>query len=254
LVTQPEQLCPLAEGRLVTLTALRLSAFAAGFIEGIYGPEKSALPDRMRFLLPEAIASVEALTAAGHRLRASDVYRSGEKSREAVRSNKAGVQRAAYSAHNYGLAMDVDTGEVMKRWKLDKKALDDLMDAHGWVCHRMDHDPGALENWHYNFLDLPGTASGNRYRGLITKSSAPAVEQRIQDLYGAAFDLDGKAVQAALKKLGHFAGQIDGSLAGATRDALRAFQRDWDLDESGQADARTMRTLAFVALGSPGGA
>jgi peptidoglycan hydrolase-like protein with peptidoglycan-binding domain len=73
-----------------------------------------------------------------------------------------------------------------------------------------------------------------------------AVEQRIVDAYGSQFVLTGMEVQAALKKLHMYAGDVDGILGPLSRQGVFAFQRAWLLPDNGIADSRTQRVLAFV--------
>jgi hypothetical protein len=94
----------------------------------------------------------------------------------------------------------------------------------------------ANEAWHMNFL--PGHKWG--------KSSPAALEARILELYGEWFTLDALAQQLALKALRLYRGELDGDFGPLSREALRAFQRTWELPETGKADVRTQRTLAYV--------
>ena len=51
------------------------------------------------------------------------------------------------------------------------------------------------------------------------------------------------ALQARLKNLGYHPGRIDGCLGPRTRAALQRFQRDHDLDVTGEADDATKKAL-----------
>lgn len=51
------------------------------------------------------------------------------------------------------------------------------------------------------------------------------------------------AIQARLKNLGYQPGRIDGSLGPRTQAALRRFQADHDLDQTGEADDATVKAL-----------
>lgn len=226
---------------------LRVSTVSAQVLEGTYGAAGNALPDRMRYLLPEAAASVERMAAEGRKVRASDVFRDATGSLVAKQANPNGAKAPAFSAHNFGLAMDIDHAVLRARWGgISKKELDALMDGYGWVCHRIDHQIDS-ECWHYNYLDLPDSPTGQRYRGLVTTSSAGAVEQRIQDLYGASFVLSTADVQAALHEMHLYNGAIDGDVGPLTRQAISSFQRAWALPESGDATPATQRTIAYVS-------
>lgn len=228
------------------MMTLRLSYLGPDVLDGIYGDDHKSLSGAARRLVPSAAASVRALAALGKKVRASDVLRTASGSLAAVHNKPHLALRPGYSPHNYGFSVDLAVDTLMKLWGLDKRGLDQLMDEHGWVCHRQDHQRGP-EDWHYNFLELPTTPDGIRFRKYITDSSRPAVEQRIEEAHGASFTMDTAAVQAALAKLSMYAGPVDGVESKATHKAVLAFQHEWELPETGLADARTQRTLALVA-------
>ena len=223
------------------LMTLELSVVPPSSASGIYGGSKDQLPERMRFLHPEAALSL-AVMAPTRKVRCSDMLRTAESSLQA-HAEKRGVQPPGYSAHNFGLAIDIDVDYMLTQHDLNKTDLDRWMDENGWVCHRTDHANGS-ESWHYNFIGLP---DGDMYRGLIGKSSAPAVERKIQNLYGACFSMNDVEVQASLQKLHFYSGECDGKIGPLSRQAIRAFQRAWRLDDTGMLDIKVERTLAFVS-------
>jgi hypothetical protein len=53
-------------------------------------------------------------------------------------------------------------------------------------------------------------------------------------------------VQNALKQLGYYAGDINGSLGVNTRNALTAYQQDYGLDATGVVDEATVRALGLI--------
>ncbi len=53
-------------------------------------------------------------------------------------------------------------------------------------------------------------------------------------------------VQRALKELGYYAGDLNGSLGVNTRNALAAYQQDYGLDATGAVDEATVRTLGLI--------
>ena len=53
-------------------------------------------------------------------------------------------------------------------------------------------------------------------------------------------------VQRALKELGYYAGDLNGSLGANTRDALAAYQQDYGLDATGVVDEATVRALGLI--------
>ena len=53
-------------------------------------------------------------------------------------------------------------------------------------------------------------------------------------------------VQNALKQLGYYAGDINGSLGVNSRNALTAYQQDYGLDATGVVDEATVRALGLI--------
>ena len=53
-------------------------------------------------------------------------------------------------------------------------------------------------------------------------------------------------VQNALKELGYYTGDINGSLGVNTRRALTAYQQDYGLDATGVVDEPTVRALGLI--------
>lgn len=53
-------------------------------------------------------------------------------------------------------------------------------------------------------------------------------------------------VQRALKELGYYAGDLNGSLGVDTRQALTAYQQDYGLDATGAVDEATVRSLGLI--------
>jgi|SRR5215813_5571979 len=53
-------------------------------------------------------------------------------------------------------------------------------------------------------------------------------------------------VQSALKQLGYYAGDLNGSLGVDTRQALTAYQQDYGLDITGAVDEATVRALGLI--------
>ncbi len=211
---------------------------------GIYGKSGDAFPRAASLLHPDAAAAFEAFARHFAPIRCSDVFRSPEQSL-AARNQKSGVQPPGFSAHNFGLAIDVDQARMMRDHNLTKPALDKALADYGWHCHRRDGVPGAFESWHYNFLGRDSAAKP--FLALANRTTAPSVEAKILELYGAAFELDPVEAQTALASVGLYRGEADGIFGPRSKAALAAFQRSWELPATGELDARTQRTLATVS-------
>jgi len=225
---------------------LHLAALPSDRVRGVYkvGGVDGRMPARALFLQRDAAHSF--LDDLAEVVTVSDVFRSAESSLAAVREGR-GAKAPGYSGHNFGLSIDLDVPATQKAIGAGvgvnaKRVLDDWLAVRGWYCHRSDHavprwKPVPNEAWHANFL--PGHVWGN--------SSPAALEARIVELYGGAFVLDEPAQQTALATLRLYHGAIDGDLGPLSKEGLRSFQRTWNLPETGKADSRTQRTLAFVS-------
>ena len=53
-------------------------------------------------------------------------------------------------------------------------------------------------------------------------------------------------MQRALKDLGYYTGEVNGSLEVNTRNALAAYQQDYGLDATGVVDEATVRALGLI--------
>ncbi len=66
-----------------------------------------------------------------------------------------------------------------------------------------------------------------------------------------AVDRDLMQVQGQLKELGHDPGAIDGRMSPQTRTALKAFQKDYGLETTGQVDMETRAALGLGRQATP---
>lgn len=223
---------------LLQLRLVRLTG-----VVGIYGATKDQFPARMSYLQADAALAYQQ-AAKALSLRVSDMFRTAEESLRA-RAEKSGVQPPGFSAHNYGMAIDIDTDAVLKANKLDKPALDKAMESYGWWCHRKDGRRGS-EDWHYNFLGVGQAAQPYLDAAKSSTVRSAAVEARIVKTFGDDLLLTAEEAQIALAKMRLYSGEIDGKFGGGSMQALKAFQRAWKLPDTGKLDAKTERTLAYV--------
>lgn len=226
---------------------LELTELPTERVHGIYtiGGVANRMPTRALYLHPLAAASY--LTQLADVLVVSDLLRSPESSLVAVRRGR-GAQPPGFSLHNYGIALDIDIDETMRRGAFSgKPALDAFMRSRGWYCHRVDGKDGP-EAWHYNYLRAGEQLGfGPVVISPRVRSTAGYGEELIQRIHGAALQPDDRACQEALARLRMYRGTIDGDIGPQTREAVRVFQRAWGVKESGKLDARTRRTMALVA-------
>lgn len=223
------------------MLTMKLTQLPASIL-GIYGPHSNILPERMRYLHPDAARSYLALEAGPRRLRVSDMWRSAESSLQA-RREKRGVQPPGRSGHNFGFCIDLDVDWMLSQYNLTKMQLDSYMSENGWHCHRKDHLRDS-ESWHFNFFG----ADSARYLAASSSfgSTSAGLEQKIQDVYGSAFVLSAVELQTALQALKLYGGAIDGAIGPLSVEAIKAFQRTWELAPTGTAGPDTQRLLAFV--------
>jgi hypothetical protein len=229
------------------MLTIKLTPLPASTVRGIYGRAHDTMPERMRLLHPDAARDFAPIASWAI---VSDMFRTPESSLAAVRAGR-GAQPPGYSAHNYGLAVDLALDDDRKEHgdgaltllgrhlglgrRATKRELDLEMEGHGWFCHRRDHVMG-FEAWHYNHGIAPA--------GKLTSDE---IEARIVELYGAALAPDDAECQRLLTRLGCYHGEIDGDIGPRSREAARAFERAWGLNVDGVLDKRTRRTLAYVA-------
>lgn len=236
---------------MLTLALTQVSA------RGIYATKDGKLPPRWARLHPEAAAALQRVEGF-ESFVFSDMFRTPEQSLQAARE-KRGVQPPGYSAHNFGLAVDLaledfavpgvaDGGTragTLSQLKVSYPELCARLAVEGWHCHRRDGKLGA-EAWHFNWL---GPHVGVALALALVENPrtwADAAEHAIQAWYGPALVCTETEAQTALAALGLYRGELDGRFGPRSREALRAFQRTWALRETGLLDARTQRTLCVV--------
>ncbi len=207
---------------------------------GIY-PDK--LPARMRYLAPGAGASF--IADLSEFVVVSDMLRSPESSLNARRKGRGGVQRPAYSGHNYGKSIDLDVRKTLASIGLrSKRQLDEWMEARGWYCHRRDHKRKS-EEWHYNYF---GSDFSTYVRDSDTRTSAGLERMLVAEFGKWWTKMSNEDAQRALTRLGMYDGDIDGKFGPISREATRVFQRGWIPGKpvTGRLNTMTKRTLAFV--------
>jgi hypothetical protein len=219
-----------------------------GTTKGIYNTQSNgqhSLPERFLYLWPDAASSFEDMEKATGGFVYSDMLRSAEESLEACRT-KRGVQPPAYSGHNFGFSFDVAVDETLTLRGYTYTQLLDVLAQHGWFCHRRDGAAGygQSESWHFNHFG----DEAEKYLSKATPTSdwAAPLEALIETTYGDQLALDLVGVQEALASLKMYRAEVDGIMGPLTEQAIGVFQRAWRCPETGIADGRTQRTLAFV--------
>lgn len=200
---------------------------------------------RRTFLAPDAAASLAVIQADTDGLIYSEMWRDSVDSLLVKRLK--GGPLVSYSAHNYGLAVDLDVEPILKQKKIKYEDLLWLMRRRGWYCSRRDESPNQPGSEHFNFLGLGTQAEKYLAKSTQDPMTWPTIpELRIWERHGQDFQMETKEVQMKLSKLGLFTEPFTGQRDLYTREAIIAFQRAWDLTQTGSPDMTLCRTLAFV--------
>jgi hypothetical protein len=201
----------------------------------------------LKYLAPDAAASLLKLEEDFGPLDYKDFWRGPDGSLLARRIRRIS-QLPGYSAHNFGLAMDLDLEKILEEKKISYEDLLYLMAKRGWYCGRRDGQKINPEAEHFNFLGEK--EDSDRYLYCATGDPVTwqrVVEEKIYELYGDEFTYGLDVAQEQLRKLRFYSGEITGKLDMLTREAVMAFQRAWDMVVDGQTGFTFQRTLAFVS-------
>jgi hypothetical protein len=163
------------------------------------------------------------------------------------RRTRVGNHLPGYDPHNYGLALNLDVPQILDQMKISYEDLLYVMKRRGWFCHRRDGSPDSPGSGHFNFIGDNNPDEYMKHATFDPVSWDTPIETRIHERYSSDFQLSPAQVQSALQQLGFFHGAANGEFDGYTREAILAFQRAWDLAESGTWNGALQRTLAFVS-------
>lgn len=210
-------------------------------VRGIYN---NKIPAWARYLHPQACQSLLQVEAV-RPLVYTGIWRSSNASLWASK-NKQGVLLPGFSAHGYGLAIDIAIDLSVDNQKTGYSDLLELMRTYGWYCHRQDHQRG-FEDWHFNYLGKTEAAHWLSFTDQPRSATWHlAIEEKIKSLYQSSWNLSIKQCQDALKKLKFYEGKLDGIWGGLSVAALQAFQRAYTLAQNAYPTAIDMRVLAFA--------
>jgi hypothetical protein len=199
---------------------------------------------REKLLAPDAAEALIKLERDTGGLVYTDMWRDSVASLMAKRTRRAS-QLPGYSSHNYGIGFDLDVKTILQEKQIRYEDLLYLLKKRGWVCHRRDGIEGAAGYDHFSFLG----EHANKYLVKCTMDPItwdnPA-EERIFERHGKDFHVSLYKAQELLTSIGFYNGKTSGIGDLYTREAAMAFQRAWDLIETGLVDTTTCRVLAFV--------
>lgn len=196
------------------------------------------------YLAPDAALAFMAIEQDTDGLIYKDLYRDPTSSLLVRRLHRKS-QLPGYSAHNYGLAVDLDVNAILEEKKIRYEDLLYIMKKRGWICHRRDGSQDQAGSGHFTYL---GEEADHHLRVCTmdpTTWQYPA-EQIIWERYNKNFKLDTRDVQALLSKMSMYSGTFTGQNDAYTREAILAFQRAWDLTPSGSPDLTLCRVLSYV--------
>lgn len=200
---------------------------------------------RAKYLAPEAAASLKTLEKDTDGLLYTDLWHCATASLLNKRTRR-GSHLPGYSPHNFGLAIDLDLEKVLEAKKITYEDLLWILKRRYWFCHRRDGAADMPGSEHFNYLGEAGEECLQQATFDPMSWDKP-VEARIFEKHGPDFSLSPAQIQSLLKKLGFFHGEVDGNYDIYFREAVMAFQRAWDLSETGTPTMTTQRTLAFVS-------
>jgi hypothetical protein len=208
-------------------------------------PEATRGKARAKLLAPEAAVALAALEKDTGGLLYHSLWHDAA-STLLARRLRIGSHLPGYDPHGYGLALTLEGAAILESKKISYEDLLYLMKRRGWYCHRRDGK--QTENTSFQFLFLGETA--DEYTKLATfdpLSWDKPIEQKIHDKYLKDFALSPAQVQSALLKMGFFHGTVDGNYDAYMREGIMAFQRAWQMSETGTPNMTLQRTLAFLS-------
>ena len=135
------------------------------------------------------------------------------------------------------------------------KPANDNRDNHAEAVHRYRHERHDHDWWKQHYVVIVLVGGGYYYQDSGYWYPAWGYDPNYE-----RYDYDGPIytygnllpdqvianVQNALKALGYYAGDVNGSLGANTRNALTAYQQDYGLDPTGVVDEATVRALGLI--------
>lgn len=159
---------------------------------------------------------------------------------------KKEFQLISYNPHNYGLALDLDVETTLKQKKIKYDDLIWLMEKRGWFCHRRDKQENLPGSEHFIYL-------GEYHSKYLEKCSYDPTtwntssEVRIWERFSQDFiSVTIKIAETRLAQIGLFYGTKSGQKDLYLRESILAFQRTWDLPQTGTIDITFCRALTLV--------
>jgi hypothetical protein len=135
------------------------------------------------------------------------------------------------------------------------KTANDARDSYAGAMRRYRHERHDQDWWKQHYVVIVLVGGGYYYQDSGYWYPAWGYDPNYE-----SYDYDGPIytygnllpdqvivnVQNALKALGYYAGDVNGSLGVNTRNALTAYQQDYGLDPTGVVDEATVRALGLI--------
>ena len=135
------------------------------------------------------------------------------------------------------------------------KTTNDSRDSYAEAMRRYQHERHDQDWWKQHYVMIVLVGGGYYYQDSGYWYPAWGYDPNYE-----SYDYDGPIytygnllpdqvivnVQNALKALGYYAGDVNGSLGVNTRNALTAYQQDYGLDPTGVVDEATVRALGLI--------
>jgi putative peptidoglycan binding protein len=161
--------------------------------------------------------------------------------------NNPGNDKPAVNSPGNGNTIDNNVGRG--------KTANDNRDNYADAMRRYQHERHDCDWWKQHYIVIVLVGGGYYYRDAGYWYPAWGY-----DLNYERYEYDGPIytygnllpdqviinVQRALKELGYYAGDLNGSLGVDTRRALTAYQQDYGLDTTGAVDEATVRALGLI--------
>ena len=171
------------------------------------------------------IASIRRNENSGYRNGGGVVYASGNRG-DVIVDMQLRLQKAGYLKGGIDGVYGQDTENAVRAYQKD----------HGFPVS------GVIDEMTYNSL-----------KGKSSQESAQARSNRPSRLYGIGDSGDRVLdIQNKLKKLGYLDGTVDGIYGGLTANAVKAFQGDQGISETGEIDEGTLDALSQAYADRPG--
>jgi peptidoglycan hydrolase-like protein with peptidoglycan-binding domain len=129
---------------------------------------------------------------------------------------------------------------VFNEYSEKVEALQGLLKAFGYPLNKPDGRFGATTREAVAKFQADEGLEVTRF---VDKATWARMRQYADVFLTAKNEVNGRALQAALKKAGFLSGKIDGQIGPKTREALKAFQGAQGLAADGRMGLRTMKGL-----------